>query len=93
MDNLIKSIVEKLDIYDKNVLDDIFKNPTLTNLFLKNNDLMKILFDYIVTTKNKEFYELIDYLKEHNDQIIERFNMFKFNNGEFTKIDLKTLQK
>ena len=90
MDNLIKSIVEKLDIYDKNVLDDIFKNPTLTNLFLKNNDLMKILFDYVVTTKNKEFYELIDYLKEHNDQIIERFNMFKFNNGEFTKIDLKT---
>ena len=70
MDNLIKSIVEKLDIYDKNVLDDIFKNPTLTNLFLKNNDLMKILFDYVVTTKNKEFTCIILHM--------ECFSYFQF---------------
>lgn len=89
-EEVIKDIITRLYLYDNNILDDIFKNPTLTNIFLKTDNLKGFLFDYITTTKAKSFYELIDYFK---DDFIDRYNNFKFYNGEFTKIDLKHLSE
>lgn len=88
----LNEIIKGLEIYKLNILDDIFKDPDLTNIFLKNNQLMMLLFDYITTTKNKEFYELVDYLKENNDKLNEAFNIFQFNNGNFTKLDLNYIK-
>lgn len=96
-DIIIKNIIDRLFVYDSsnnfNVLDEIFKNPTLTNLFLNHKEFLKILFDYITTTKNKSFYELIDYIKNKCEDVTEHYNIFKFNNGEFTNVDLKELTK
>lgn len=89
-DEMINDVVKRLCMYDNNILDDIFKNPTLTNIFIKNNNLKQLLFDYVITTKSKTFYELVEYFK---DDFIERYNSFKFYNGQFTQIDLKQLPK
>lgn len=89
MEDKIKLTINKLDNYEDGVLNEIFENPDLTNIFLKNNQLNKLLFNYITTTKNKEYYEIVDYLKNDN---IEAYNIFKFNNGKFTEIELDTLK-
>jgi hypothetical protein len=87
-EEMINDVIKRLYMYDNNVLDDIFKNPTLTNIFLKTDNLKGFLFDYITTTKSKSFYELIEYFK--ND-FIDKYNNFKFYNGLFTQMDLKKL--
>lgn len=89
-EEVIKDVVKRLYMYDNNILDDIFKNPTLTNIFLKTDNLKQLLFDYVITTKSKTFYELVEYFK---DDFIERYNSFKFYNGQFTQIDLNQLPK
>lgn len=89
-EEVVKDVVKRLYMYDNNILDDIFKNPTLTNIFLKTDNLKQFLFDYVITTKSKRFYELVEYFK--ND-FIERYNSFKFYNGQFTQIDLNQLPK
>lgn len=90
IDEQINKLVKKMFMYEPKILDDIFKNPTFTNLFIKHEQLKNLLFDYIVTRKEKEFYELIEYFKKDN---IERYNTFKFYNGLFTQMDLKELVK
>ena len=89
INNLIKSLSQQ----DYNInLDVIFKNPNLTNLFIQNKELFKLLFNFITTTKNKEFYELVDYsLTFNDDELIKMYNIFKFNNGKFTDIKLDKL--
>lgn len=89
MEDKIKMTIDKLDNYEDGILNEIFENPDLTNIFLKNNQLNRLLFNYITTTKNKEYYEIVDYLKDNN---IEAYNIFKFNNGKFTEIELDTLK-
>jgi len=75
-------------------LDKIFKNSTITNLFLNDLTLSKTLFNYISTTKLDFYYELFDYLvnkfKDDKD-MLEMFNVFKFNNGLFTDMKIKDI--
>lgn len=75
-------------------LDKIFKNSTITNLFLNDLTLSKILFNYISTTKLDYYYEIFDYLaNKHKDDkdIIKMFNVIKFNNGLFTDMKIKDI--
>lgn len=85
-------IIDKLKNYDDNVLDEIFNNPDLTNIFLKVDNIKPLLLNYIITTKNKEFYEILNYFKNKaDDNIINLLNSFYFLNGQFTNIDIKKL--
>lgn len=90
INEILKDVVDKLSNYNEGILDYIFKSTTLTNIFLKHDELKKLLFNYIATTKNKTYYEILDYLKKDN---IESYNLFMFNNGKFTNIDLNQLDK
>ena len=76
-------------------LDKIFENPGITNLFLNDLNLAKILFNYITTTKLDYYYEIFNYLvnkfKDDDDDIIKMFNIFKFNNGLFTDMKIKEI--
>lgn len=89
-EKLVNNCVNDLVMYNSDILDTIFTNPNLTNIFLKHNTLKSILFDYIITTKNKTFYEIVELFK--ND-FIDRYNTFKFYNGKFTDIDIKKLNE
>lgn len=85
-------IIDKLKNYDDNVLDEIFNNPDLTNIFLKVDNIKPLLLNYIITTKNKEFYEILNYFKNKaDDNIINLLNSFYFLNGQFTNMDIKKL--
>ena len=66
INEILKDVVDKLSNYNEGILDYIFKSTTLTNIFLKHDELKKILFNYIATTKNKTYYEILDYLKKDN---------------------------
>lgn len=76
-------------------LDKIFNNPGITNLFLNDLNLSKILFNYITITKLDFYYEIFDYLvnkfKDDDNDIIKMFNIFKFNNGLFTDMKIKEI--
>ena len=102
----LNEIVEKLHILNwvnKNTtfkdlaepLDKIFNDPGITNLFLNDLNLSKILFNYITSTKLDFYYEIFDYLvnkfKDDDDDIIKMFNVFKFNNGLFTDMKIKEI--
>lgn len=89
-EKLVNNCVNDLVMYKNDILDTIFTNPNLTNIFLKHNTLKSILFDYVITTKNKTFYEIVELFK--ND-FIDRYNTFKFYNGKFTDIDIKKLNE
>lgn len=98
MESLVNSTIKKLEHYDNDVLDLIFNNPDLTNIFLKIDNIKPILLNYILITKNKEFYELLDYFKNNTkpedksyDYIIKALNNFYFYNSQFTNIDIKKL--
>lgn len=90
--NKMDKIIDKLKNYDDNVLDEIFNNPDLTNIFLKVDNIKPLLLNYIITTKNKEFYEILSYFKNKaDDNIINLLNSFYFLNGQFTNMDIKKL--
>jgi hypothetical protein len=73
-------------------LDDIFYNKNLTNIFLNDITLSKLLLNYVSTVKLNLYYEIFDYLvdkfKDDKD-IIKMFNTLKFNNGLFTDMKIK----
>ena len=75
------------------ILNEIFQKPDFTNLFLNSPNLTGVLFNYINTLKISEFYEVFDYLIKVNPELINLYNIHKFNNGKFTELKLNEMNK
>ena len=94
-DALINEIVEQMTLMNgefNEVLNKVFNNTTLTNAFMKNKELFKLMFHFITTTKSKDFYELVDYGVDKYNELIQQYNNFKFNNGLFEDLKLDELK-
>lgn len=100
-DTLINEIVEQMTLFTSkatmngefnDVLNKVFNNTTLTNAFMKNKELFKLMFHFITTTKSKDFYELVDYGVGKYNELIQQYNNFKFNNGLFEDLKLDELE-
>jgi hypothetical protein len=95
----INEIVEQMTLFTSgamkefnDVLNKVFNNTTLTNAFMKNKELFKLMFHFITTTKSKDFYELVDYGVSKYNELIQQYNNFKFNNGLFEDLKLDELE-
>ena len=90
----IQPIIRSLLHYDITFkLDNIFTSPQITNVFMLNNGLFNLLFNYLTITHKKDIIlDLIEYIhntkKEDTNKML---NQYLFYEGLYSLVDIKSL--